>query len=317
MAMVRHCRCVKQQSRGGVVEPSGRGLKIGAEVADEKKNKWISIMIVPEDGAGVKKWRMTTRSFLRFKILLLVAGAALVLGIVSMFSLGVMYVQVRHYQRSKAKLLEASRKVTEISARLDRYREKERMLRDLLGSDIELPKAPESQVASVGDSTEGVVETALAGQPSSEIERAIASRESMMRRRPNIWPVEAWQVINGFRSGGAAKGAHAGVDLVARMKSSVIATADGKITYAGMDDLLGLLVVIDHENGWETRYGHNASLIVKVGDEVKKGQTIAIYGGRDGSTTGTHLHFGVYYRGKPLDPLDVLPILPSMKVTRR
>ena len=253
----------------------------------------------------MKKWRMTTRSFLRFKILLFIAGAALVLGIVSMFSLGVMFVQVRHYQRSNAKLLDASRKVTEISARLERYRQKEQVLRELLGSDIELPKAPEDrELAVTGDSTE----TALAEtSPATEIDRAIAVKESMMRRRPNIWPVEAWQIINEFRSGGGGKVSHAGVDLVARMKSSVIATADGKITFSGMDDMLGLLVVIDHENGWETRYGHNASLLVKVGDEVKKGQTIAIYGGRIALPPG-HLHFGVYYRGKPLDPLDVLPV---------
>ncbi len=271
-------------------------------------------MIVPEDGAGVKKWRMTTRSFFRFKILLGIAGAALILGVVSILSLGVMFIQVRHYQRSNAKLLEASRKVTEISARLDRYREKERVLRDLLGSDIELPKAPEGQeTAAVGDSTE----TAQAAHPANEIERAIAARESMMRRRPNIWPVEAWQVINQYQGGGTVKSSHNGIDIVARMRSSVIATADGRITYAGMDDLLGLLVVIDHENGWETRYGHNASLLVKVGDAVRKGQTIAIYGGKDGSTTGAHLHFGVYYRGRPLNPLDVLPSLTTLKVTRR
>jgi murein DD-endopeptidase MepM/ murein hydrolase activator NlpD len=89
------------------------------------------------------------------------------------------------------------------------------------------------------------------------------------------------------------------------------------VVFAGNDDLLGLLVMIDHENGWETRYGHNESLLIKAGDTVRKGQPIAVYGGKDGASTGAHLHFAAYYRGKPVNPLDILPPNPTMQISKR
>jgi murein DD-endopeptidase MepM/ murein hydrolase activator NlpD len=77
------------------------------------------------------------------------------------------------------------------------------------------------------------------------------------------------------------------------------------------------MVDIDHENGWVTRYGHNELLLVKFGDTVRKGQPVAIYGGIDGSSTGTHLHFEMHYQGKAVNPLDYLPKLTALKITSR
>lgn len=282
-------------------------------MAGEKKNKWISIMIVPEDGAGVKKWRLTTRAFFRLKILFVAAFVLLALGIVSSLFLGVMYVQVKRYQYANMRLLEAARKVTVISERLERYREKERTLRELLGSDIELPIAPESEQQVTGSD----IPASSDSGSSNDIEQAIARKESMMRRRPNIWPVNDGQVINRFRNSGSSREAHQGIDIIAPRKSSVMAVADGRVVFAGMDELLGLLVVIDHENGWETRYGHNESLLLKAGDTVRKGQSIAVYGGKEGSSTGAHLHFAAYYRGKPVNPLDIFPPNPTLQISER
>ena len=139
-----------------------------------------------------------------------------------------------------------------------------------------------------------------------------------MRRRPNIWPVtNPWQVVNRFRGAGSAREIHHGIDIIAARNSSVTAVADGRVIFAGMHETLGLLVAVDHENGWETRYGHNAVLLVKIGDTVRKGQAVAVYGGREGASTGIHLHFAVYYRGRPIDPLEVLPASPMIRVTER
>jgi len=75
------------------------------------------------------------------------------------------------------------------------------------------------------------------------------------------------------------------------------------------------MVIIDHgDNGWVTKYGHNESLLVKEGDYVLKGQTIAVFGGSEGSSTGIHLHYEMYFRGKPENPLEHLPEKPGMKV---
>jgi murein DD-endopeptidase MepM/ murein hydrolase activator NlpD len=278
-------------------------------VAEKKRNKWISIMIIPEEGSGVKKWRVTTRRFFELKILFVIACLFVVLGFFSTASLGLMYAKMRYYQHHNEKLLEATAKLNAISLRLERFKENETKLRAILGSDIELPKPP-----VVESKTGGVANAFSSGKEGNELEEAIEAKESSLRRKPSIWPVNnAWQVTKEFRFGGK-KDNHLGIDIVARMKSSVVATADGKVIFAGMDDLLGQTVIIDHENGLETHYGHNESLLVKYGDSVRKGQTIAIYGGLEGkASTGPHLHYSVYFKGQPVDPFGYLPENPAIK----
>jgi len=65
------------------------------------------------------------------------------------------------------------------------------------------------------------------------------------------------------------------------------------------------LVVVDHGNGFRTRYAHNKKLLVKKGDEVRKGQIIA-HMGRTGKSRGTHLHYEVRMVGKPINPLNYM-----------
>ena len=76
---------------------------------------------------------------------------------------------------------------------------------------------------------------------------------------------------------------------------------------------------INHgDNGWVTKYGHNESLLVKEGEIVRKGQRIAIYGGTDSSSTGKHLHYAIFYKGKPVNPLENgLKEKPWMKFVQR
>jgi murein DD-endopeptidase MepM/ murein hydrolase activator NlpD len=280
-------------------------------MAEVKKNKWISIMIIPEDGAGVKKWRITTRKFNRLKILLGISGVILVIGIVALFSMGVMYFRMKQYQRSNARLLTATEKLNSIAARLEQFEEKEHTLRDLLGSHIELPKLPEE---TAGGASVKVSEN-KAPKNGNEIDQAIVRSETLLRHKPDIWPVRAWQVSDWFKGG--RNDGHFGIDIIAPKGTNVSAVADGRVIFAGNDENLGRMVDIDHENGWVTRYGHNELLLVKFGDTVRKGQPVAIYGGIDGSSTGTHLHFEMHYQGKAVNPLDYLPKLTALKITSR
>ena len=288
-------------------------------MADEKKSKWISIMIIPEDGAGVKKWRVTTRNFLRLKILAVICSVLLLAGFVSTFSLGMVYARMKHYQSSNVRLLEATRKLGDVMARLERFQQNETMLRELLGGDIDLPKAPENEPVTASSDTASLASAdgeTPNGSP-NEIEQAIARQESAMRKKPSIWPVSGGILSDRFRATGSAKEMHQGIDIVANSKSSVVAVADGRVIFAGMDETLGTTIAIDHENGWETRYGHNKLLLVKYGDTVRKGQPIAIYGGSGGASTGAHLHFAMYFKGKPVNPLDQLPPNPTAKLSKK
>ena len=68
----------------------------------------------------------------------------------------------------------------------------------------------------------------------------------------------------------------------------------------------GYLVEINHGNGYVTRYGHNSSLTVSVGDHVYKGQQIARVGST-GNSTGNHCHFEILLYGTPANPRKYLP----------
>jgi murein DD-endopeptidase MepM/ murein hydrolase activator NlpD len=77
------------------------------------------------------------------------------------------------------------------------------------------------------------------------------------------------------------------------------------VTYAGTRGGYGRVVEIDHGSGFKTRYGHLNSISVKTGQTVAIGQKVGTMGST-GRSTGPHLHYEVYYRGKSYDPIKFL-----------
>lgn len=94
---------------------------------------------------------------------------------------------------------------------------------------------------------------------------------------------------------------HSGVDLAAWPGTRVRATADGIVSFAGWSGGSGRLVCIEHGFGFTTCYAHNKKLIVKVGQKLRRGDTIA-YIGSTGNTTGSHVHYEVWLNKKPVNP---------------
>lgn len=98
---------------------------------------------------------------------------------------------------------------------------------------------------------------------------------------------------------------HDGIDIIGRYGSKIRAAADGTVTYAGWQSGYGYTVIISHWNGYITIYGHNSKILVKRGQRVSKGQTISLMGST-GRSTGTHVHFEIRYKGKPVNPIKVI-----------
>jgi murein DD-endopeptidase MepM/ murein hydrolase activator NlpD len=94
---------------------------------------------------------------------------------------------------------------------------------------------------------------------------------------------------------------HAGVDFAGKDRSDVIAVASGVVTHAAKRSGYGLMVEITHGDGYVTRYGHHAEVLVQAGDIVQKGQVIGQMGS-SGRATGPHVHFEVLKNGKHVDP---------------
>ena len=94
---------------------------------------------------------------------------------------------------------------------------------------------------------------------------------------------------------------HKGMDFAGKEGSEIIAVASGVVTWAGDRYGYGELVEVNHGNGYTTRYGHNAKLLVEVGDSVVKGQAISNMGST-GRSTGPHVHFEVLKNDRQINP---------------
>lgn len=98
---------------------------------------------------------------------------------------------------------------------------------------------------------------------------------------------------------------HTGIDFAGRLGAEIVAVADGVVTWSGDRYGYGVMVEINHGNGYSTRYAHNSENLVAVGDEVKKGQIVALMG-ETGRATGPNLHFEVLQNGHRVNPVKFI-----------
>lgn len=139
---------------------------------------------------------------------------------------------------------------------------------------------------------------------------ATQARQRFLEAIPSIWPTNGYVSSSfGYRRY-PDSGFHAGLDIVSDYGAPVYATASGVVVEAGWDGGYGYKVVIDHGNGYETWYGHNSRLLVSAGQEVHKGQEIALVGAT-GFATGPHVHYALFQWGHPIDPARYLNGIPA------
>lgn len=146
-------------------------------------------------------------------------------------------------------------------------------------------------------------------QKLSVLESLLMSRSLSERVMPSGRPVEdGWLSSRYGKRNDPFSGKqdfHKGLDFAGKKGSEVIAVGDGVVSWAGKKSGYGKLIEINHGNGYATRYGHNQSHMVKVGDTVKKGQQIALMGS-SGRSTGPHVHFEVLRNGKKVNPSEFI-----------
>lgn len=98
---------------------------------------------------------------------------------------------------------------------------------------------------------------------------------------------------------------HTGLDIATSSGTPIAAAASGTVTFAGWQGSYGNLVVITHENGVQTYYGHCSALYVTAGESVSQGETIAAVGST-GNSTGPHLHLEIRVDGIAYNPQNYL-----------
>jgi len=141
------------------------------------------------------------------------------------------------------------------------------------------------------------------------LENLMSTRSLGERILPGGWPIIGGWISSHF--GGRAdpftgqRAFHAGVDFAGPAGSKVIATGPGVVSFSGYKNGYGYVVEITHPTGYLTRYGHNSRNLVREGQTVQKGDSIAVIGST-GRSTGTHVHFEVERDGKTLNPMKYL-----------
>jgi murein DD-endopeptidase MepM/ murein hydrolase activator NlpD len=132
----------------------------------------------------------------------------------------------------------------------------------------------------------------------------LETQVDLLASTPSIRPANGWVTstfshrISPFTG---RREFHNALDIANRIRTPIIAPANGKVSFAGQRWLRGNVLEIDHGHGFVTRYAHLDTFKKKKGDRVKRAETIALMG-NTGRSTGPHLHYQVYLNGIPVNP---------------
>ncbi len=304
----------------------------------EAAPKWI---ITLERGAGKKHILKLTPLMLRYGLLSIVILALLL--IVScglsgylLFSRQSSQQTIEALQKANAiqqqQLVELAQKATQLQGQLDKLNGEENELKALSNLGVDTKKDPDAAAAAAAQSGGGQGGPWIAPDYQNisavfdNIEKRIKLheknlaliRQALLKQRqsgtlitqkvvttPSGWPAHGTiSSPYGFRWHGTDF--HPGVDIAADYGTPIRATADGVVTAAGWNSGgYGNMVDIRHASGLLTRYGHASSVVVHIGQHVKRGQIIA-YVGSTGYSTGPHVHYEVRLNGRPIDPMPYL-----------
>lgn len=223
--------------------------------------------------------------------------------------------QRAHLDALALKIAELQAHVIRLDALGDRLVEVGKLDRE----EFDFASAP--PVGGIDDALPG--ESQSAGDLSTEMERIaglLADREDklsalemvLMNRGlqaevvPSGRPVKKGWMSSGFGKRTdpfkGVKSFHRGLDFAGKRGAEVVAVASGVVVRAEQAAGYGNVVEIKHPDGYSTLYGHNKENLVKPGDVVNKGQTIALLGST-GRSSGPHVHFEVHHNGEIVDPL--------------
>ncbi len=100
---------------------------------------------------------------------------------------------------------------------------------------------------------------------------------------------------------------HKGIDIAAPFGTEVQAARDGRVSATGYDEVMGNMIILDHEAGYQTIYGHLSQITVSLNQKVRSGMIIGEVGS-SGYSTGPHLHFEIRRLGATRDPATLLPL---------
>lgn len=182
-----------------------------------------------------------------------------------------------------------------------------------VGQQVLIPQAPvaSARIASAAPSSQSK-KTATSQREEEPADVAEIARQASYTPPPAAsskslfsWPVHG-RIISDYGAGNNLGRRNDGVNIAAPAGTAVRAAADGQVVYRGSElEGFGNLLLVKHDDGFVTAYAHNDSMLVKKGDQVRKGQVIAKVG-QTGSVTTPQLHFEIRQESQPVNPVALL-----------
>ncbi len=251
----------------------------------------FSIVIVPHDVGKTRTYRIPYKVFYTF-LVILAAGAILLTIFAATY--GRLLLRTREIvvlQRQVEELTRKNEKLKEIAVNIDKIRMMSKEMRIMLG------------VNSSEESDAGRNEVRSAESVNNKIED---EKNNILRAIPSFWPVRGFLTKKfNISAEESSTDYHKGIDIAVQRGEPVRSAASGNVIAAGWDKIYGYFIRIDHGYGLKTLYGHNERIVVKDGERVERGQTIA-YSGNSGKSSAPHLHFEVSKNNVSVDPLRYL-----------
>jgi murein DD-endopeptidase MepM/ murein hydrolase activator NlpD len=253
-------------------------------------------MIVKDAESSPKSIKIPTLLYRLLQLLAILVIAAVIIETIT-------YARLWSYAQDRTRLLAENAELKEYSAKVAQLEQNLRANRAMLHKMTELAGVNLAEFGwlgyEIGDSAEASV--------LPQHDWPLPSPDSEPHEMPAGLPVLGW-VSRTFRpDDDNPKMRHFGIDIAVRQGSGVLATADGRVTFADWDSTFGWQVILDHGGGMETVYGHNDTLLVSAGQEICFGDTIAL-SGNTGLSSAPHVHYEIRQNGSPVNPESYLEL---------
>lgn len=246
----------------------------------------LTVVVVPDGRGGSRSFRVGAR-LRRWLPPLAAIAAVLVVGFVVSWALFARHaLRAPGLEREVATLRSEVAQVAELERQLSALEAQYERVRSLFGASGE-PRA-----------------SADLWLPPAGPGGAMGPAEVVDGSPPTSWPLtEEGFVTRTLLEGGDAE--HPGIDIAVPMDSYVRASGAGTVVEAGIDDVYGWVLVIDHGGGLSSRYAHASRLLVEAGRLVRRNEVVAL-SGSSGRSTAPHLHFEILQDGRAVDPLELV-----------
>lgn len=251
------------------------------------RRRSFSILLIPEEGGESKSLRLSYR----VAGLLLAVGGVVITALALMVGswwylameakrVGELELAMDSLAAENARVGTLARELADLEARYEEVRSLFGTDTTLAASDLWLPPSGAGRTRQGGSGN--------AGEGSE----------------PTSWPLTEGGFITQVHQEGG-EGEHPGIDIAVPTDSYVRAAGSGRVVRAEDDPVYGLYILLDHGNGYETRYGHASMILVEEGAMVRKGEVIGLTGST-GQSTAPHLHFEILRNGIAVDPQSMV-----------